>query len=113
MQLQPGFPILVSFAAANADPALTLGLPPDARTGNRGHLSFSAGAHACAAPDLARIICETAVERALDRLPGLALAVPADQVPQMPGTFIAGPAALPVSFQRGIPHPARSGRTAA
>ncbi|MCX4853696.1 cytochrome P450 [Streptomyces canus] len=113
VQLQPGFPILISFAAANADPALTLGLPPDARTGNRGHLSFSAGAHACAAPDLARIICETAVERALDRLPGLALAVPADQVPQMPGTFIAGPAALPVSFQRGIPHPARSGRTAA
>ncbi|RRR69513.1 cytochrome P450, partial [Streptomyces sp. RP5T] len=64
--VQPGIPILVSFAAANSDPALTLGLPPGARTGNRGHLAFSAGAHACAAPDLARVICETAVERVLD-----------------------------------------------
>ncbi|MFL5997647.1 MAG: cytochrome P450 [Streptomyces sp.] len=113
VRLQPGFPILISFAAANADPALTLGLPPEARTGNRGHLSFSAGAHACAAPDLARIICETGVERALDRLPGLALAVPADQLPSLPGPFIAGPATLPVHFQRGTPHPNRTGRTAA
>ncbi|MEU0946919.1 cytochrome P450 [Streptomyces canus] len=113
VQVQPGIPILVSFAAANADPALTLGLPPGARTGNRGHLAFSAGAHACAAPDLARVICETAVERALDRLPSLTLAIPADQVPPMPGTFIAGPAALPVRFQRDNTHPTRSGRTAA
>lgn len=113
VRVQPGFPILVSFAAANSDPALTLGLPPDARTGNRGHLSFSAGAHACAAPHLARVICETAVERALDRLPSLALAIPADQVPPMPGTFIAGPAALPVRFQRDTPSSPRSGRTPA
>ncbi|MDH6604528.1 cytochrome P450 [Streptomyces sp. SAI-208] len=114
VHIQPGIPILISFAAANTDPALTLGLPPGARTGNRGHLAFSAGAHACAAPGLARVICETAVERALDRLPGLALTIPPDHVPPMPGgTFIAGPAALPVRFQRDAPHPARSGRTAA
>ncbi|MDQ0790229.1 MULTISPECIES: cytochrome P450 [unclassified Streptomyces] len=95
MVLQPGYPILVSFAAANGDPSL--GLAPTSYAGNRGHLAFSAGVHACPAPDLARIIAETAIERALDRLPHLALAT--TQLIRRPGTFHSGFTALPVRFQ--------------
>ncbi|MEV3999000.1 cytochrome P450 [Streptomyces halstedii] len=103
--VQPGYPILVSFAAANTDPAV--GVSPDQRLGNAGHLAFSAGAHACPAPGLARVISETAVERLLDRLSSLTLAIPADRVPNLPGTFLSGPAQLPVRFQ---PSPALTGR---
>ncbi|MEU7322586.1 cytochrome P450 [Streptomyces griseoviridis] len=95
LEIQPGFPILVSFAAANGDP--TLSLSPTSYAGNRGHLAFSAGVHACPAPDLARIIAETAIERALDRLPHLALAN--TQLFRRPGTFHSGFTALPVHFQ--------------
>ncbi|MFD8262832.1 cytochrome P450 [Streptomyces griseoluteus] len=95
--LQPGIPILVSFAAANGDPLLAV--DPAARAGNRGHLAFGAGAHACPAPDIARIIAETALERALDRLPGLDLAVPEHDLRNRPGTFQAGLLSLPVHFQ--------------
>lgn len=94
--LQPGVPILVSFAAANSDPQLTA--YADRRAGNAAHLAFSAGVHGCAAPDLARLICETAVERVLDRLPDLTLACPQDQLTRRPGTFMSGWAALPVLF---------------
>ncbi|MFE4925107.1 cytochrome P450 [Streptomyces sp. NPDC056661] len=103
--LQPGYPILVSFAAANGDP--TLGIDPGSYAGNRGHLAFSAGVHACPAPDLARIIAETAIERALDRLPHLALAT--DQLVRRPGTFHSGFTALPVRFQPAAA-PAPTGR---
>ncbi|MFP8903110.1 cytochrome P450 family protein [Streptomyces atacamensis] len=103
--VHPGYPILISFAAANSDPAVSV--DADQRAGNRGHLAFSAGVHACPAPGLARVISETAVERLLDRLPGLALAVPAGDVANLPGTFLAGPTSLPVHFQ---PAPAPTGR---
>ncbi|GHJ36870.1 cytochrome P450 [Streptomyces sp. TS71-3] len=96
VHLAPGYPILVSFAGANGDPGLKV--PPAARAGNRGHLGFSAGVHACPAPDLARVIAETALERALDRLPGLDLAVPDSELRNRPGTFLAGLTALPVMF---------------
>jgi len=94
--LQSGYPILVSFAAANGDPALAIA--PEARAGNRGHLAFSAGVHGCPAPDLARIIAETAIERVLDRLPHLALAT-TEPLHNRPGTFHTGLTHLPVRFQ--------------
>ncbi|MEV1042344.1 cytochrome P450 [Streptomyces sp. NPDC050204] len=98
--VQPGHPILISFAAANADPVL--GLAPGDRAGNRGHIAFSAGPHACPAPNLARLIVETAVERLLDRLSGLALTIAPQGVPNRPGTFLSGPAVLPVHFTAGF-----------
>ncbi|OIV38739.1 hypothetical protein BIV57_04115 [Mangrovactinospora gilvigrisea] len=94
--LEPGVPILVSFAAANADPALAASA--EQRIGNRAHLAFSAGVHGCPAPDLARIIAETAVERILDRLPDLVLAVPRQTLQRRPATFLSGWASLPVTF---------------
>ncbi|KOV48699.1 cytochrome P450 [Streptomyces sp. H036] len=103
VMVEPGYPIVISFAAANSDPAVTVDY--DDRAGNRAHLAFSAGAHGCPAPGLARVISEAAIEHLLDRLPALTLAVPADEIAELPGTFLAGPASLPVRFQ-----PARTGR---
>ncbi|MEU6082589.1 cytochrome P450 [Streptomyces sp. NPDC047108] len=96
IELEPGVPVLVSFAAANSDPALAAGR--HLRGGNRAHLAFSAGVHGCPAPDLARVISETAVERLLDRLPDLTLACRRDQLTRRPGTFHSGWTALPVTF---------------
>ncbi|MFE5162659.1 cytochrome P450 [Streptomyces sp. NPDC056697] len=94
--LQPGVPVLVSFAMANTDPRFT---PyADRHAGNAAHLAFSAGVHGCAGPDLARIICETAVERVLDRLPDLALARPRHQLPRQQGWFLSGWASVPITF---------------
>lgn len=97
VSLQSGYPILVSFAAANGDPDLVVATP-GGRTGNRGHLAFSAGVHACPAPDLARIIAETAIECLLDRVPTIELAVAEQDLRNRPGTFLAGLTALPVRF---------------
>ncbi|MFJ9901146.1 cytochrome P450 [Streptomyces sp. NPDC091280] len=108
--LQPGYPIVCSYAAANSDPALFTGISPDAFTGNRAHYGFSAGTHGCPAPGIARLIGEIAVERALDRLPQLALTIAAADVPTLPGPFLAGPAALPVSFQPDATRLALHGR---
>jgi cytochrome P450 len=94
--LPAGVPVLISFAAANTDPALGLG--DRHRAGNVAHLAFSAGAHGCPAPGTARVIAEIAVERLLDRLPGLTLAVPAEKLVRRPGTFASGWTALPVVF---------------
>ncbi|MFF2526619.1 cytochrome P450 family protein [Streptomyces liangshanensis] len=94
VRLEPGVPILVSFAAANSDPALNGAT--HRRAGNRAHLAFSAGVHGCPAPDLAGIITETAVERVLDRLPDLRLACDRKDLTRRPGTFHSGWTALPV-----------------
>lgn len=99
--LQPGVPVLVSFTMANTDPQFAA--YADRRAGNAAHLAFSAGVHGCAAPDLARIICETAVERVLDRLPDLRLAHPRHQLSRQPGWFLSGWASVPVTFPPAPP----------
>lgn len=94
--VRAGVPILVSFAAANTDPSLNR---TDAHlAGNHAHLAFSAGAHGCPAPHLARIIAEEAVTAVLNRLPGLDLAVRAHELVRRPGTFHSGWTHLPVTF---------------
>lgn len=108
LYLQEGFPILVSFAAANGDPALPYAA--GARAGNRGHLAYSAGVHMCPAPDLARMIAETALECAVDRLGSLALAVDPGELTARPATFHSGLTALPVHFQPDTHFPATGRR---
>jgi cytochrome P450 len=108
VRLEPGVPVLVSFAAANSDPALAR----FRRAGNRAHLAFSAGVHACPAGDLARVITETAVERILDRLPDLSLAVDRADLVRRPGTFHSGWTALPVANPPADPSaPSHQGAT--
>lgn len=87
-------PVLISMAAANTDPAIHA----DDRTGNRSHLAFSAGAHACPARTIAGQIAGDAVEQLLDALPDIRLAVPAAELEWRPGPFHRALGALPVTF---------------
>ncbi len=92
--LRAGHPLVVSLAAANTDPALTT----DQRAGNRAHLAWSAGPHNCPAQSPARLIAAVAVEKLLDRLPDVELAVPVEDLAWRPGPFHRALAALPVTY---------------
>ncbi len=89
--------LVLGLAAANADPRV---LPPDGRPvpGNRAHLAFGAGPHACPAQDTARLIARTAVQAVCHRLPDLALAVPEHRLVWVASPWTRGLAALPVRF---------------
>ncbi|NUP30363.1 MAG: cytochrome P450 [Streptomycetaceae bacterium] len=93
-RLKAGEPIMVSFAAANTDPALAT----EHRAGNRAHLAWSAGPHTCPAKDGARLIASVAIERRLDRRPDVELAIPAERLRWRPGPFHRALAELPVVF---------------
>ncbi|MDT0440241.1 MULTISPECIES: cytochrome P450 [Streptomyces] len=99
--LKADTPVLISFAAANSDPHLT-----DARqTLSKGaHLAWGAGPHVCPAKSPATLIALTAVEKILNAVPDLALAVPAAGMAWRPGPFHRALVALPVRF---TPTPAR------
>ncbi|MFI0777172.1 cytochrome P450 [Streptomyces sp. NPDC021212] len=94
VRLRKGEPVLISYAAANQEAALAT----DRRSGNRAHLAWSAGAHRCPAERPARLIATVAIERLLDRLPDLELAVPAERLTWRTGPFHRALASLPVRF---------------
>lgn len=97
--IQQGDLLVLSVAAANADSRVR---PDQGRPlgGSQAHLAFGAGTHRCPYPaqDVAQVVARTAVEVLLDRLPDLALAVPAEQLAWQPTVIIRGLAALPVAF---------------
>ncbi|WP_328832905.1 cytochrome P450 [Streptomyces sp. NBC_00252] len=99
VRMRAGDPVYVSYLAANRDPDVF----PDpekidfTRSPNP-HVSFGFGPHFCPGNMLARLESELLVDALLDRLPGLRLAVPADQVPFKKGALIRGPEALPVTW---------------
>jgi cytochrome P450 len=94
-----GDALILSFAAANADPRIQ---PADAWSdpGNRGHLAWSVGNHACPAQRAGRLIARTAVDTVLHALPDARLAVPAADIPIQPSPWTRGPARLPVTATR-------------
>ncbi|MEU8837348.1 cytochrome P450, partial [Streptomyces sp900116325] len=104
--LKADTPVLISFAAANSDPALT-----DARqTLSKGaHLAWGAGPHVCPAKSPARLIALTAIEKILNAVPDLTLAVHPSGVEWRPGTFHRALVSLPVRF---TPTAARHAATA-
>lgn len=102
VRLRKGEPVVISYAAANKDAALT----SDRRSGNRAHLAWSAGAHRCPAERPARVIASVAIERLLDRLPDIELAVPVEQLVWRTGPFHRALAALPVRFPAQVATPA-------
>ncbi|HWM73588.1 MAG TPA: hypothetical protein VNQ53_07600, partial [Nocardioides sp.] len=71
---------------------------PWLETGNRSHLAWSAGPHACPAQRPGRMITRIAVDTALHQLPDVSLAIPADDVTVLPSPWTRCPAALPVRF---------------
>ena len=95
--IRQGDALVLGLAAAGHDVRVHGG-DPAREAGNRSHLAWSAGPHACPGRVPARLITRTAVETLLHRLPGIALTVPADAVPLAPSPWTRCPAALPVSF---------------
>jgi cytochrome P450 len=92
--------IIGSISAANRDPAQ---FPePDAFDATRPnastHLAFGRGPHYCLGAGLARVELEVAFQTLLDRLPGLALAVPLEDLRWNHGWFVKSLATLPVAW---------------
>ncbi|MEV4003861.1 cytochrome P450 [Actinomadura sp. NPDC049753] len=94
-------PILISYAAANTDPSRSIA----DRRGNRAHLSYAGGPHSCPARSHSRLIASVAIEKLLDRLPDVELAVPVEHLEWRPGPFHRALTALPVTFppDRALP----------
>ena len=87
-------PVVISYAAANTDP----GFGAEHRSGNRAHLAWGAGPHACPVQGTARMVASIAIEKVLDRLPDLHLAVPVEDLPWRESPFLRALAGLPVRF---------------
>ncbi|MEI7032309.1 cytochrome P450 [Streptomyces pratensis] len=64
----------------------------------RHHLAFGFGVHQCLGQNLARAELEIALRTLLERLPGLRLAAPAQEIPHKPGDTIQGMVELPVAW---------------
>ena len=95
--VKPGNMVLLSFPAANRDPAVF----PDAdtvvidRKENR-HAAFGLGIHRCVGSNLARMEMTVAIEEWLKRIPDFRLD-PAGKVTWSEGT-VRGPRQLPMLF---------------
>lgn len=99
VRISAGDAVYVSYLAANRDPAV---FPdPDRIDFDRdadAHVAFGNGPHFCTGAVFSRMQIELLVDTLLERLPGLRLAVPADEVPFRQRTMIRGPVALPVAW---------------
>jgi cytochrome P450 len=97
-EIRPGDLVTVSIAGANRDPALfTEPARFDVRRRNAGrHLAFARGPHVCIGVHLARLEARFAIQRLLDRLPGLRL--DPDQPVAARGLVFRKPPVLPVRW---------------
>ncbi|MCA1217152.1 cytochrome P450 [Streptomyces sp. 8L] len=92
--LPAGHPIVISFAAANTDPALS---NAGAASGGA-HLAWGAGPHTCPAKSWAHVIYMTGIERLLTRLPDMKLTLPAGKPQWRQGAFTRALVELPTQF---------------
>lgn len=100
--LPPHQPVVISMAACNNDPQIRT----DDRIGNRSHLAFGIGPHACPARSAGYLIAQVAIDQLLDALPDMELAVPRSQLTWRPGPFHRALSSLPVTFPPSPPvHP--------
>ncbi|MGX1760601.1 cytochrome P450 [Streptomyces lydicus] len=94
-KLPAGEPVVISFAAANTDPNLSTGRQ---MLSKRAHLAWGAGPHACPAKDPALLVSVLAIEKLLNTLPDIDLALPAESLTWRPGPFHRALEALPARF---------------
>jgi cytochrome P450 len=93
--LRAGEPVMISFAGANTDPALSTSRQ---LLSKRAHLGWSAGPHACPAKDLAQLVAVSAIEKLLYQLPDIELSVPVDSLAWRPGVYHRALVRLPAHF---------------
>ncbi|MGF6881739.1 cytochrome P450 [Nocardia sp. GP40] len=94
-------PVVISLTACNNDPAIArAGMD---RTGNRSHLSWGAGPHACPAKQVALTIALRMLDLLFDALPEMRLAIPSHELLWRPGPFHRAPMMLPVEFAPTAP----------
>ncbi|KIE25920.1 cytochrome P450 [Streptomyces sp. MUSC 125] len=109
--LRANDPVLISFAAANTDPALT---EHSEQLGGKAHLAFGAGPHACPAKDLASLIVVSAVESVLNRLPDVEMRVPFKALAWGDAPWSRSLVTLPIRFTpRAVPSAVPVGRPVA
>jgi cytochrome P450 len=100
-----GATVLIASAIADRDPER---FPDpdrlDISRRDHAHLAFGHGIHYCLGAPLARLEGQIAIGTALRRLPGLALAVPPEELRWRPGG-LRGPEHLPVTFTADTPAP--------
>lgn len=94
--IERGEAVIMSVHAAHHDPVVAAGDTWDL-IGNRAHLSFGAGPHACPAPRLARAIARITVETLVRRLHVTFDGDPRD-LQWAPTPFLRQPVRLPVTF---------------
>ncbi|MFI0778851.1 cytochrome P450 [Streptomyces sp. NPDC021212] len=97
--VRAGQTVTISLPAANRDPE-RFSDPDvfDIRRPAAGNLSFGFGVHQCVAQQLARAEMRIGYRTLFDRLPGLALAIPADQVETRTTEIVYGIKSLPVTW---------------
>ncbi|MFF0160726.1 cytochrome P450 [Streptomyces sp. NPDC005263] len=93
-----GDPVWVSVGAAHADPAFSEGVCPARTISTRAHLAWGAGPRQCPARELATTTASIGVSRLLERLSGLELSLPVDQLPWRSSPFMRGLRSLPVRY---------------
>ncbi|GAA3076268.1 cytochrome P450 [Streptosporangium carneum] len=97
--IRAGETVTVSIPAANHDPERFDGPGAlDVTRNATGHLSFGHGIHQCLGQQLARNEMRLAIPALLERLPGLRLAVPPEEVPMRSDMAIYGVHRLPVTW---------------
>ncbi|MGP4007374.1 cytochrome P450 [Streptomyces sp. 4N124] len=98
-KIREGDGVLFSTSVINRDE--TVYADPDTLDWHRParhHVAFGFGIHQCLGQNLARAELEIALHALLDRLPGLRLAAPADEIPFKPGDTVQGMLELPVTW---------------
>ncbi|WP_188196294.1 cytochrome P450 [Nonomuraea sp. SYSU D8015] len=96
--VRKGEGVIASFAGANFDPSVF----PDPevmdlrRETTQQHLAFGRGPHYCLGANLARMELQEILGVLVERLPDLALAMPAADVPWTEGNIIVRPVRVPV-----------------
>ncbi|GAA4239898.1 cytochrome P450 [Actinomadura meridiana] len=98
--LRAGESITVALPSANRDPAWMTDRPDRLEFGRKasGHLAFGHGIHQCLGQNLVRMELSVALPALFARFPGLAVAVPADELPFCADMSVYGLHRLPVKW---------------